>query len=195
MPPATSPPPAAPPPITGAGSELLEPGEKMIVVVKRTVVGLVIIYLEALAVVLALVAIGIFVAPDLFGNLSDNSMKLVAAGMVFAIALLVLILLIVSYVYRQSRFIVTDRSLIQVLQKSLFIRTVSRLSMSNVEDVTAEQRGILPTMFNYGTLVVQTAGEMDNFVFPWCPDPNKYAHRILEARQAYAQALEADKEP
>jgi hypothetical protein len=55
-----------------------------------------------------------------------------------------------------------------------------------VEDVSAEQKGFLPTFFNYGTLVVQTAGEMENFVFPYCPNPNKYADRILDARQAYA---------
>jgi uncharacterized membrane protein YdbT with pleckstrin-like domain len=81
--------------------------------------------------------------------------------------------------------LVTDMNLVQILQKGLFVRKVSRLSMSNVEDVTAEQKGILPTIFNYGTLTVQTAGEMENFVFPYCPNPNKYADRILDARQAF----------
>jgi uncharacterized membrane protein YdbT with pleckstrin-like domain len=101
------------------------------------------------------------------------------------IALLFFVLFIATYIYRQSMLLVTDMNLVQILQKGLFVRKVSRLSMSNVEDVTAEQKGILPTIFNYGTLTVQTAGEMENFVFPYCPNPNKYADRILDARQAF----------
>jgi hypothetical protein len=76
----------------------------------------------------------------------------------------------------------------------LFIRKVSRLSMANVEDVTAEQRGILATIFNYGTLTIQTAGTMENFIFTYCPRPNDFAHRVLEARQAYALSLEENQE-
>ncbi|HSX17851.1 MAG TPA: PH domain-containing protein [Candidatus Saccharimonadales bacterium] len=196
MPPSTDPatpavPPADPPPITDRALEsLLEPGEHTIVVVHRHPIGLIIIYLEAILGLAALAALAIFVAPDVFNDLSTQTNRLIIAGTVFAVAMLVFVLFVATYVYRQSRLLVTDRSLVQVLQKSLFIRGVSRLSMSNVEDVTAEQRGILATIFNFGTLTVQTAGEEDNFVFPTCPDPNQLAHRILEARQAYAQSLE-----
>ena len=85
--------------------------------------------------------------------------------------------------------IVTDRSLIQVLQKGLFNRKVSRLSMANVEDVSAEKKGIFAMIFNFGTLNIQTAGEIDNFIFPLCPDPDEYAGLVLDARQAYAQSM------
>src|SRR5205085_12316471 len=105
------------------------------------------------------------------------------------IALTSLMVFVAIYVYTQCRILVTNKNLVQILQKTLFNRKVSRLSMSNVEDVNAEQRGILATIFNYGTLTVQTAGEMDNFIFTLCPNPNKYAEQILEAREAYANAL------
>ena len=78
------------------------------------------------------------------------------------------------------------------MQKTLFNRKVSRLSMSNVEDVNEEQRGIISSLFNYGTLTVQTAGTEDNFVFTLCPDPTKLADKIIEARQAYARSLEEE---
>jgi uncharacterized membrane protein YdbT with pleckstrin-like domain len=84
--------------------------------------------------------------------------------------------------------------LVQIIQKSLFIRKISRLSFSNVEDVTAEQRGILASIFNYGTLLIQTAGTEDNFEFKYCPTPNKYADEIIEARQRYARSLEEEHE-
>jgi len=195
MPP-VNPPPAAPPPIDPdpVAKDLVEPGEKTLDIVHRHPIGLIIIYIEALIGVIALAALLIFVAPDATKNLSAESNRLLIAGVVFAVAILILFLFVATYVYRQSRLVINDKSLVQVLQKSLFFRDVSRLSFSNVEDVTAQQRGILSTIFNFGTLEVQTAGEMDNFLFPTCPNPNKYAHEILEARQAYAKTLEEGNE-
>jgi len=196
-------PPASPPPIQpvqngeideGDADNFLEPGEKTIVVVHRHPIGLIFIFLEALIGVIALGALLIFVTPSALKNSSPETNRLVLGGAVFAVAILFLFLFVASYVYRQSRLIIADKSLIQVLQKSLFYRDVSRLSFSNVQDVTGEQRGILPTIFGYGTLEIQTAGEMDNFLFPTCPNPNKYAHIILEARQRYAAALESKSE-
>lgn len=192
MPPQNTVPPQAPPPIAPdpIAKDLTEPGERTIDIVRRHPIGLIFIYIEALAGVLALAALLIFVAPDSFKNMSASGSRLLIAGVIFAVAILTFVLFVATYVYRQSRVIITDKSLVQVLQKSLFFRDVSRLSFSNVEDVTAQQHGILATVFNFGTLEVQTAGEMDNFLFPTCPDPNKFAHEILEARQAYARSVE-----
>ena len=57
--------------------------------------------------------------------------------------------------------------------------------MENVEDVTSEQGGIFPTIFNYGVLKVETAGEQNNFIFKYCPNPNAYAKALQDARAAY----------
>jgi uncharacterized membrane protein YdbT with pleckstrin-like domain len=165
---------------------LLNKDEHLVTIVHRSIIGIVFIYLEAFAAVAALLALFFLAFPDIFSGLSSQSSMLVAAGAVFALALLFFILFIATYIYRQSELLVTDRNLVQIMQKGLFVRKVSRLSISNVEDVSAEQKGFLPTFFNYGTLIVQTAGEMENFVFPYCPNPNTYADRILDARQAYA---------
>jgi membrane protein YdbS with pleckstrin-like domain len=172
----------------------LNADEHVVTIVHRSFIGLVFIYLEAFGAVAALLALAIFAFPDLFSQLSANSNMLLAAAAVFAIALIFFILFLATYIYRQSILIVTDKNLIQILQKGLFVRKVSRLSMSNVEDVTAEQSGFLPTIFNYGVLMVQTAGEMENFIFPYCPNPNVFADRILDARQAYARSLEEGNE-
>lgn len=187
----SNPPPTDPPPIKDRDLwSLLEPGEQMIVVVHRHPIGILILYFEALLGLAALTALAIFIAPSIFNDLSTETNRLIVAGTIFAVAILVFVLFVATYVYRQSRLLVTDKSLVQIMQRSLFIRNISRLSMSNVEDVTSEQKGILATIFNYGTLTIQTAGKIENFIFPTCPDPNKYAHQILEAREAYAQSLE-----
>jgi membrane protein YdbS with pleckstrin-like domain len=168
--------------------KFLNRDEHVVTIVHRHFIGIVFIYAEAFAAVLALLALGFLVFPSIFSDLTSDSSMLLLGAAVFAVALMFFILFIATYIYRQCILLVTDQNLIQVIQRGLFIRKVSRLSMSNVEDVSAEQKGFLPTIFNYGILTVQTAGERENFVFPYCPNPNFYADRILDARQAYADS-------
>jgi hypothetical protein len=164
---------------------MIRSDERLLFVVRRHPIGIIYIYLEILAAVLVIFLIGYFAAPTLFETLSSGTYRLVLGAAIIAIALLVFILLIATYVYRLSMLVVTNKSLLQVTQSGLFARKVARFTMSDVEDVTAEQRGILATIFIYGTLTVQTAGTQDNFNFTYCPDPNRYAHLILEASAAF----------
>ena len=191
-------PPDTPPPLEGiskdAHEDMLEPGESVLTVVHRSLVGLAGIYLVAIVAVAAITGLIIAVSPGTFKTASPSISTSLSAVIVVAAALLGLILFTATYIYRQSKLLVTDKSLVQVLQKTLFIRKVSRLSMSNVEDVNEEQRGILANIFDYGTLTVQTAGTEDNFIFAMCPDPTGLADRIIEARQAYAKSIEEEQE-
>lgn len=182
-------PPVAPPPIHGvspnARADMLEAGESIITVVHRSIIGLIGIYLVAFVAVGAITTLVIVLSPDTFNTSSATISGELSAIILLSAILLVLILFTATYIYRQSRILITDRSLVQIMQKSLFIRKVSRLSMSDVEDVSAEHRGILPAIFGYGTLTVQTAGERENFEFSLCPTPEKYADQIIEARQRF----------
>jgi len=180
------------PQISKSDNDLLEPGEHIVTVVHRHPIGIVIIYLEALVGVIAIIALLMVLAPSFLDNLSGQAYNLFIAGVILAVALLALILFVATYIYRQSRLMVTDKSLVQIIQRGLFIRKVSRLSMSNVQDVAAEHKGFLATIFNFGTLTVQTAGEEDNFIFPYCPNPDFYADKILEARQAFAKSIQEE---
>jgi uncharacterized membrane protein YdbT with pleckstrin-like domain len=196
--PITPPAPPVPPPLSGLSKspddDMLEPGEHIVTVVHRSLIGLVGIYLVAIVAVAAIFGLVIALSPDTFNTSSNNISPALSAIMILAAILLVLILFTATYVYRQSRLLITDRSLVQIMQKTLFNRKVSRLSMSNVEDVNEEQRGIISSLFNYGTLTIQTAGTEDNFVFTLCPSPTRLADRIIEARQAYAEATKETNE-
>jgi membrane protein YdbS with pleckstrin-like domain len=166
-------------------NDLVEDNEHVLVVVRKHWAGIAQIYIISGLLVAALVLIGTVVIPDL--RLSDEAKSLVMVGALVIFILMTLILLAVINVYYRSKLTLTDKSLVQVVQSTLFSCKTSRLSMSNVEDVNVEQRGIISSLFNFGTLTVQTAGQEDNFVFSFCPQPNVYAERILQARQAYAQ--------
>jgi hypothetical protein len=189
-------PPSSPPPLTGISrqesEDMLEEGECVLKVVHRSLIGLVAIYLVATVAVVAIFTLLVAISPETFDTSDATISPQLSVIMVVGATLLVLILLTATYIYRQSRLLITDRSLVQIMQRSLFNKKVSRLSISNVEDVSEEQRGILATFFNYGTLMVQTAGAEENFIFTLCPSPSLIADRIIEARQAYARRLEEE---
>jgi uncharacterized membrane protein YdbT with pleckstrin-like domain len=175
---------------------MLEPGEHILTVVHRSIIALIGVYLEIIAGVAALVALILVLSPNTFRDISNGSSNSLLAIAVLFIALVIIILALVTYIYLQNKLLITDRSLIQITQRGPFAHKASRLSMSNVEDVSANQRGLLATIFGYGTLLVQTAGTLDNFEFTYCPNPNTHAHQILESREAYAAALrEANEHP
>jgi len=183
-------------PLTGAtkspDTDMLEPGENVLTVVRRSLIGLVGTYLVAVAAVAALLGVIIAISPGAFENSGGGASGSLLVIIILSILLLALFLFTATYVYLQSRLLVTDRSLVQIMQKTLFSRKVSRLSMSNVEDVNEEQRGFIASLFNYGTLTVQTAGTEDNFIFTLCPNPAQLADRIIEARQMYAKRQESE---
>jgi len=94
-------------------------------------------------------------------------------------------LLIATFIYLQNRWVVTDDSITQITQNGLFKRQMSEISMANIEDVTAVQNGLLATVFGFGTLKAETAGERSNFHFIYCPRPNMYAKIVLDARERF----------
>src|SRR3989344_3187016 len=68
-------------------------------------------------------------------------------------------------------WIITNERIVNIDQKGLFARHMSELNFGSVQDVTTVVTGILPTVLNYGDVVVQTAGEKERFVFRMIPDP------------------------
>lgn len=120
-------------------------------------------------------------------DFNEDLEPVVIGGLLFLGLFILIGLYIATVVYRESRLVVTDKNITQTLQQSLFNRKISQLSMANVEDVTAEQKGFIPHLLDYGTLFVETAGEQENFKFIYTPHPNAIAKEILEAREKYIE--------
>jgi hypothetical protein len=87
------------------------------------------------------------------------------------------------WVYNRSRMLITDQNVIELKQMSLFSHKVSHLNMINVEDVTVIKRGILQTLFDYGMMSIETAGEKENFAFPNTPEPDVYRRIVINAHE------------
>lgn len=73
--------------------------------------------------------------------------------------------------YYLDTWIITNERIINIEQEGLFNRTASELDLAAVQDTTAEIRGILQTLFTYGQVHVQTAGEKGRFHFKNIDNP------------------------
>lgn len=93
-----------------------------------------------------------------------------------------------AYLYQANVVLVTSEKLAQLLYTSLFNRKISQLSIGDVQDVSVQQSGIFAHMFNYGTLVIETAGEQNNYVFTFTPKPYETAKAIVGAHEENLKA-------
>ncbi len=105
------------------------------------------------------------------------------------------ILFFAYIVYRQNRLILTNMHLVQITQTGLFARTLSKLSLDELQDVRGTRKGVLATIFNYGEILIETAGSEPNFFFKPAPDPLNIAEQINDTREYYEKVKQSGGAP
>lgn len=92
-------------------------------------------------------------------------------------------------------WIVTNERIINIEQRGFFSRDVSELKLTKIQDVTSEIVGVIPTLFDYGNIYVQTAGEKEHFTFYQIPNPNHVKNVIvgLQEKERLAEERELGK--
>lgn len=160
----------------------VDPDETKLCEVAKHPVGIIVVYIQAAVGLFVALGLAYFLLPTV---VEDIDQAFLYANLFASIAVIfsIIIVILTSLVYRQNRLIVTDRNITQILQFGLFNRKVSQLNLVNVEDVTSVQSGVFSTIFGYGELKIETAGEQSNFHFTFCPNPGYYAKVILNARE------------
>lgn len=168
--------------------EDIDADEKLHCKIHRHPFGLFSVYFEIIVGLVGIAVVLYFFLPTILPNSSTADINGLIVLIAVGLAIIGWIgLTAFTFIYRGSFIIVTDRNLTQVIQQGLFNRKVSELSLANVEDVTANRNGFFATLFNFGKLHVETAGEAENFNFPNCPDPDRYGKIILDARHEFVQ--------
>jgi uncharacterized membrane protein YdbT with pleckstrin-like domain len=150
--------------------------------IRRHPFGIIIVYIQAIIGMAVATALSFLLIPSFFDD-GDQATTVATLILVIISIFIGLIILVATFVYRQSRIVVTDKNVTQVLQIGLFSRKVSQLDIRDVEDVTAIRDGFFQSVFNFGVLKIETAGEQMNFIFDYCPRPDYFAKLVLEARQ------------
>jgi uncharacterized membrane protein YdbT with pleckstrin-like domain len=116
--------------------------------------------------------------PEAFATPNYFTLYILGASMFFLFGLLFLFQYFLDYWC--DIFILTDKRILDIEQKGLFNRTVSELRLYRTQDVTTEVKGILHSLFDYGDVFIQTAGEKERFEFEDVPHPTQIAKLILE---------------
>lgn len=165
--------------------------EKLIYEIRKHPFGLFIIYATGIAVtlVLAAVMIGLMVLTrqdsvstvTIGGSGAVRSLILLGGSLLLALSLI--FTFIGAYLYESNVVIVTSDKLTQILYRTIFDRKVSQLSIGDVQDTTVNQRGVFAHLFNYGTLIVETAGEQQNYTFTFVPHPYEASKAIVQAHE------------
>lgn len=95
-------------------------------------------------------------------------------------------LLIFGFIdYYLDVYVLTDHRIVDIAQNGFFKRKISELNVRQIQDVNAEVNGIFATIFHFGDVFIQTAGERENFIFRSVPHPYRTSKRILELHENY----------
>lgn len=133
--------------------ENVKEGENVRALIRRTPVG---VAVPALVAAVCIIAPFFFLYPLL---------KYGAVGML-GVGVSILVGLFLAFrtlwVQQLNAFILTDSRIIDVDQRGLFHKVVSETTFDKVQDVSYVVKGVGPTIFQYGSVVVTTAGGAAN---------------------------------
>lgn len=106
-------------------------------------------------------------------------------------------LLVTAFVFEKflawvfNVYIITDERIVDIDFHNLLYKEVSETKIDKIQDVTFKMGGVIRTIFNYGDVLIQTAGTELKFEFHAVPKPDQVTKILQELRtQEEVEALE-----
>ena len=158
-----------------------EESEKVFLLVRRHWFTYAMFWFFGLLVLAPIIGVSIywFYHPDL-SLLAGNI--IILGGSVYILC--VLALLLYGFIdYYLDIYIVTDRRIVDIKQNGFFNREISELYLREVQDVKAKVDGFFPTTLHYGQVIIQTAGEIENFIFDSVSHPYAISKKIMDLHE------------
>ena len=171
----------------------LSEGEFVVLDVKRHPIGLLLPVFTTSIALLAIIA-GLIAYPS---DTSTFAATIPTYEQILLPALLLMILVgigggIAIWVYLQNQFYMTNESVIQEIQHSLFSRHEQTVSLGSIEDASFKQSGILQTLLNYGTVRLSTEGEETTYRFAYVANPRRHVAILNNAIEAFKNGRPVD---
>ena len=163
--------------------------EELVWEIRKDPFGLFVLYFTGSAIA-AIIFSALVLGPLLFTTdflglgIELGSLRPIMIGLGFFLTVFALVGTAVgAYLYQSNVVLITSEKIAQLLYKTIFDRKISQLSIGDVQDVTVTQKGVFARIFKYGTLVIETAGEQENYNFTFTPDPYETAKAIVGAHE------------
>jgi len=173
----------------------LSAGEYVISAVRRHPIGLILPLVGG--TLLISLALAIFFNYDVIierfavtGPLADASG--IAVPIWVFVAIVALGMFISYYVYVNNKFFMTNESVIQEIQVSLFSRQEQTVSLGNIEDASYTQHGILQQILDYGDIRLSTEGDETTYRFSYVSSPKNHIAQLNNAVEAFKNGRPVD---
>lgn len=169
----------------------LSKGEVVLLDIKRHPIGL-LVPLAAGGFILLFLVIALILYP-----MNSTELGLPDFGLAALIIGLIMTLVgigtgISVWVYLQNQFYMTNESVIQEIQHSLFSRHEQTVSLGSIEDASFKKSGILQTMLDYGTIRLSTEGEETTYQFHYVANPRRQVAFLNNGVEAFKNGRPVD---
>lgn len=167
----------------------LSEGEYVIFSIKRHPIGLIYIWGAVIITIVMTLAVAALLMTG--GTLESLGLESAVSSEILLIPILLVCLLafvfgfVAAYIYTANEFFLTNESVIQHIQTSLFNRKEQTISLANVEDASYSQDGILPHLFGYGLLRLSTQGDETTYRFNYASQPAKQIAVLNNAVESF----------
>jgi len=144
--------------------------------------------------ILILLGLAGFYLTNKFLILKENNLNLAAFLLSFYFLFIWYFLFKALTDFYLDTWTVTDHRILEIHQLGLFKRDISELRLSKIQDVNVKIVGFLPTFFNYGQVLIQTAGVIPEFTFEQVPNPQQVKDKILQLYDQFIKSHPGDQE-
>lgn len=166
----------------------LSDNEYVISAVRRHPIGLIIPFTVGTLLLAAALTIlsnyaAIVEALDIQGQLAQAS--IIAIPILLFCVLIGLGMFIAYYVYVNNKFFLTNESVIQEIQVTLFSRHEQTVSLGSIEDASYYQQGILQHIIGYGSIRLSTEGDETTYHFTYVARPKEHIATLNDAVESF----------
>lgn len=139
------------------------------------------------AIVSALVLVALIYYPELSTPLGFTSASAPLAYVIGGLLIVAFILggYLAMWVFANNRFFLTNESVIQEIQMSIFSKREQTVSLMNIEDASFTQRGPLQILLNYGSIRLSTEGDETTYRFDYVANPRHHIATLNNAVEAF----------
>jgi len=154
--------------------------EKIIIFTRRHIISM----LGPILMVLVMVLFPILIVTMIYSTNRDAFSGILLNFLVIGGSIYYLVVVTFAFIewisYYYDIFIVTEDEIIDINQEGIFDRRITEVTLLRVQDVSAHVRGFWATLFSYGDVVAESAGEnTKTYIIDSIPNPFAVAKKIL----------------
>jgi len=94
--------------------------------------------------------------------------------------------------YYLGCWILTNERIISTRSEGLFDRIESSITYDKIQDVTIVVKGVLPALFDFGDIRIETAASLGKFTFKQIPNPEKVKEAIFSLQKDFLKNPKSD---